>query len=391
MGDADVRILTPAFGRLALAAFVFFIAMGATFPVLPRYVRDEIGTGDTGVGIVLGAMAIGAIVGRPFVGRFGDRRGRGLLMVMGGLLAGAAMIGLLVADSIPALLALRVLFGFGGGATMVGGTTLAVDLAPASRSGEATSYVFVALHLGNGIGALLGEWLLNTWSYDAVWIAAGACMGASSLVALSLPNVVDDGLSLDAPVGLLHPRAIVPGMILGMGAIGFIGFNGFVPLFADEIGVGDVAPYFFAASITVVIVRFFGARLPDRLGPLRGGTIALVVMTAGLLLIGGLRSGAGLAAGSVVLAGGAAMLLPSLVTAAVDGVPVTQRSRALATYTLFLEISQAFGTVLFGGVAALSSYGTAYLVAAGTSVVALAMLRTLIPRRSSTARPSPAA
>ena len=117
------------------------------------------------------------------------------------------------------------------------------------------------------------------------------------------------------------------------------------------------------------------------MGPRRGGTIALVGVIAGLLLIGGWRTGAGLAAGSVVLAAGTAMLLPSLVGAAVQGVPATQRSFALATYTLFLEISNAFGAVLFGGVAAVSDYGTAYLVSAGFAVVSLVMLRALIPAR----------
>ncbi len=241
------------------------------------------------------------------------------------------------------------------------------------------------MHLGTGLGSVLGEWVLRTWSFDAVWIVSGTLMASTSLVALTLPNIVGDDAAghVDGRRNrLMHPQAIVPGAILGVGILGFIGFNAFVPLYADEIGIGDVAPYFLATSLTIVLIRSVGARLPDRLGPRLGGTIALVGVTAGLLVIGGWRTGVGLAVGAVVLAAGTAMLLPSLVSAAVAGVPATQRSFALATYTLFLEISNAFGAVLFGGVAAVSDYGTAYLVSAGLAVVALVMLRTLIPART---------
>lgn len=384
-GEPDARILGPQFARLALLAGVYFVAMGATFPVMPRFLRDELGATDTVVGLVLGSMAVGAILGRPVVGHMGDRRGRAVLMVAGGIVSALSMLGLLLSDATVVVLILRILLGAGQGATMVGATTMAIDLAPGHRSGEATSYIFVALHLGTGLGSLLGEWVLRTWSFDAVWTVSAALMAATSLIALTLPNVVGDDHAVHVDGSrnrLMHPQAIVPGAILGVGILGFIGFNAFVPLYADEIGVGDVAPYFLATSLTIVLIRGVGARLPDRLGPRLGGTIALVGVTAGLLVIGGWRTAAGLAVGSVVLAAGTAMLLPSLVGAAVAGVPATQRSFALATYTLFLEISNAFGAVLFGGVAAVSDYGTAYLVSAGLAVVSLVMLRTLIPART---------
>lgn len=372
--SARERVLDATFARLTAVAFVYFIAMGATFPVLPRFVRDELGAGDTAVGVVLGAMAVGAILARPGLGTVGDRRGRRLLLVVGGLVSAAAMAGHLVADGLVVLFLLRLLFGAGQGAVMVGATTLAVDSAPPQRSGEATSYVFVALHLGSGIGALVGEWLLQSRSFDAVWVMCAAAMAASALVALTLPRAIPADRA-DTTLPMLHPNAVLPGIILGIGTLGFIGYNAFVPLFADEIGVDNVAPYFLATSLTIVVIRAVGARLPDRLGPRRGGTLALVVITVGLAVIGTWRSAVGLGIGSVVLASGTALLLPSLVTAAVDGVPAAQRSRALATYTLFLELSAAIGGVLFGGVATVSSYGAAFVVAAGIAFGALVLVR----------------
>jgi len=373
-GSTPGRLFDASFARLTAVAFVFFMAMGATFPVLPRFVRDELGAGDTAVGVALGTMALGAILARPAIGTIGDRRGRRLLLVAGGLVSAVAMAGHLAVDGLGMLIVLRLVFGAGQGAVIVGATTLAVDSAPGDRSGEATSYVFVALHLGSGLGALLGEWLLQNRSFDAVWVMCAVAMSVSAVVALTLPRGIPNDPA-DTSLPMLHPRAVLPGIILGIGTLGFIGYNAFVPLFGDEIGVDNVAPYFLMTSLTIVAIRSMGARIPDRLGPRRGGSLALVVITAGLTIIGAWRTAVGLGVGSVVLASGTALLLPSLVTAAVDGVPAAQRSRAMATYTLFLEISAAVGGVLFGGVASVSTYGTAFLVAAGGAAVALVVLR----------------
>lgn len=374
MNSGTSRLLNAMFVRMNVAAFLYFLAMGATFPVLPRYVSDGLGQGDAAVGIALGAMAVGSVIARPAIGGIGDRRGRRILIISGGIISALAMAGHVGADSLAMLIILRVMFGIGQGALVVGATTMAVDQAPPDRSGEATSYVFVALHLGSGTGALLGEALLQARSFDAVWIACAVAMTASAVLATSLPPAVpDDGVH--AEIGMFHPTAVLPGVILGLGTLGFIGFNAFVPLFAEDIGIEDVAPFFLATSLTIVLIRSFGARLPDRLGPRLGGSIALVILSTGLFIIGIAESALVLGIGSVILAAGNAVLLPSLVAAAVAGVPAVQRSRALGTYTLFLEFSGALGGVFFGVIAGFSSYGAAFITAAAVSLATLVLLR----------------
>src|SRR4051794_41979224 len=53
-----------------------FLAVGAVLPVLPRYVRGPIGAGDVAVGVVTGAFAFTAVIGRPLGGRLAGARGR---------------------------------------------------------------------------------------------------------------------------------------------------------------------------------------------------------------------------------------------------------------------------------------------------------------------------
>ena len=75
-----------AFAGVFAATLLCFLAVGAVLPVLPRYVTGPLGAGDLAVGIVTGAFAFTAVIGRPIGGRIADRRGRRLVVVTGLLL-----------------------------------------------------------------------------------------------------------------------------------------------------------------------------------------------------------------------------------------------------------------------------------------------------------------
>ncbi|HZA87433.1 MAG TPA: hypothetical protein VE466_11170, partial [Acidimicrobiales bacterium] len=72
--DDDRSLLTPQFAVVMVAAFAYFIAMGALIPTVPRFVEDELGGGGLQVGIGVGSLAVTAALLRPWVGRLGDTR-----------------------------------------------------------------------------------------------------------------------------------------------------------------------------------------------------------------------------------------------------------------------------------------------------------------------------
>lgn len=357
----------------------FMVSFGATLPVLPRYVSDGLGQSDIAVGVVMGATAVSAIVLRPAIGRAGDARGRRVLIVGGALVTALGMAAQIPAASVPALIVARLIVGAGQGALFVGAATLVNDLAPADRRGEAASVFSVAIYVGLGFGPFLGEWLLGRASYDAVWIAVVCGLLLAAAIGLAAPPglpVVDDvpaapRTGLDR---LLHPAAVGPGIVLLLGVVGFIGFNTFVPLHGEEIGLDDVAAVFLLFSFVVLTVRLLGSRLPDAHGPVVIGTIALVASTIGLLGIATWLDPLGLYLSTVPLAIGSALLYPALMAAAVNSAPDNERSSAVATFTMFFEVATALGGAVLGIVAALTSYSGAFAVAALFSLSGLAYL-----------------
>ena len=385
------RLFARSYSIVVVATFGFFAAFGMSLPILPRYVVDVLGQGDVVVGLVFGAYAVSAVLVRPLIGRIGDVHGRRWLVLGGSLVTAIGLFGHLLADSVTILVMMRLLAGAGQAAVVVGFATMALDLAPTERQGEASSYVMVAVQLGIGAGPMLGELLLRAGSYDAVWVASGVGALLSLLAAGFLP--ADVRRRVVGRSGLFHPAGVRPGVIMGLGAIGFVGWLAFVPLYGDQIGLEQVAPVFLVCSGTVALVRTLGARLPDRIGAVTGATVALSLMAVGFVAMGVLRTPTGLYLTTIVMASGSALLAPSMVLAAIRGVEPQERARVMATYTMFMDIASAVGPSLLGLVAAVGGYGATFVTTGVIAAVGLVLLRTwLAPRLAlaPTGRVSPA-
>ena len=78
---------------------------------------------------------------------------------------------------------------------------------------------------------------------------------------------------------------------------------------------------------------------------------------------------------------GAALIMPGLVPVAVHGVEDHRRSSALATFTMFLDVSVALTGPLFGLIASGIGYRAVFVAGAFTSLIALVMTRLLLPAR----------
>ena len=174
-GPADIgRRPLAAFAGIFAVTLLALLSVGAVLPVLPVYVRGPIGAGDVAVGVVIGAYAVTGLIGRPFAGRFADRRGRRPVVVAGTLLAALAGLLYMVPAGLPGLIAARLVLGAGEGMVFTAGSAWIVDLAPEGRRGRVIGLYGLAVWTGLSIGPLIGEALLRVASYELVWAFAAA-------------------------------------------------------------------------------------------------------------------------------------------------------------------------------------------------------------------------
>ena len=372
--SAAPRLVSRDFLIVATSTLLFFVAFAMSIPVLPRYIVDVLGHGEAVVGLVFGANALAAVLARPMIGRIGDRHSRRALLVGGSVLTAIGLVAHVWADTVTLLVLARLVTGAGQAAVMVAATTIALDLAPATRRGEASSYIMVALQLGLGTGPLLGEIVLLRASYDAVWLLSA--VGALVCLATALGLTREPRRAApEQRARLIHPAGVRPGVVLGIGAIGFIGYLAFVPLFGEEVGLEQVGPLFLVSSGTIALVRLLAARLPDRIGPVPGASVALALMAVGLLGMAAWRTPVGLYTMTFVMASGSALLFPSLMLAATSSVPEDERARAMATFTVFIDVTGAIGPSVLGLLVAVGGFAGAFAAAGVAALVALGLLR----------------
>jgi MFS family permease len=373
-----------AFAGVMSATLVCFLAIGAALPVLPQYITGPLGAGDVEVGLVAGAFAFTAIIGRPFGGRLADRRGRKPVALVG--MALAALAGLLyyLPFGVAGLVLSRLVLGVGQGWVFTAGLAWTVDLAPVTRRGQAIGYFGLGVWGGLSFGPLLGELALDLGGYDLVWALTAALPLAGAAIAAQVPErselrpPVEDG----GGGGLLPREAVRPGTALFLASLGFAALAGFIVLHLDELGVGNGATVFTAFASTVVVTRLALAWVPDRAGARAAAVGAAVAQAIGLALIAA-TSGLPLAiAGALFMGAGFSLSFPALALTVVERVSDARRGAAMGAFTAFFDLGVGLGAPLAGAVSAVAGYPAAFAGASAAAVVGALVIVTDRPRPS---------
>jgi len=359
-----------AFVGIFASVLCCFAAIGAVLPILPRYVHGPLDSGDVAVGVVVGAFAFTAVIGRPIAGRLSDARGRRIIVIWGMLLSALGGALYLLPLGVPGLIFARLVLGVGDGWVFTAGATWIVDLAPPERRGQAIGIFGLSIWGGLAAGPVLGEALYGAGGYDLVW---GFAAVAPLLGALLARRVPDPHVPL-APAprherGPLLPREVrLPGFALALANVGYGTVAGFLVLHLAHRGIGHGAAAFTAFACAVVLARLALGRLPDRIGPQRTATGAFVAETVGLVLIGAAQSWWMAGAGAVVMGAGFSLLFPSLALLVMDRTGDEARGTAMGAFTAFFDVGVGLGAPLAGAVAAVGGYPVAFYVAAGCAV-----------------------
>jgi MFS family permease len=359
---------------ITLSTFAYFVSVGTLYPTLPRYVEGPLGGGSISVGLAIGAFSLAAVVLRPVVGRVGDTRGRRLLILAGAALVGTSVAAYVLVTNLMTLLLLRLVTGAGEAAFYVGAASAINDLAPEERRGEALSFFSLALYAGIALGPVLGESVLNHTHFDSAWITSAVCAFVAFVLALGIPDTREEHEGGARSTSIIHPAALLPGTILAAGIVGLTGFNSFIPLYVWTLGMTGSRLVFVTFSAVVLLVRGFGAQLPDRWGARLSARAALITSAAGLALIAMWAHPVGLFAGTVIFALGQALAFPALMTIAIRGAPSSERGSVVGTFTAFFDLAYGVGAIGLGAVVSLAGYRGMFAAASAAAVGGLGLL-----------------
>jgi MFS family permease len=378
-----------AFAGIFAVTGLGLLSVGATLPVIPRYVQGPIGGSDFSVGLVTGAFAITGLACRPLAGNLADSRGRKQIAVVGSLLSAVAGVLYFVPAGVPGLVVARLFLGAGEGMVYTAGSAWVVDLAPPERRGRIIGLYGLSIWGGLTLGPPIGELILRASDFELVWAFAAAAPLLGAVVAWRItdPYRNAEPAPLEART-LVERKSLLPGLGLALGVVGYAAVAAFLVLHLDERGIGHGAEVFAAFAATVVLARILGGWLPDRFGPVPCVIGAGLVESAGLLAIMVAESAAVAVAGALAMGAAFSLLLPSLALVVVNQVPESRRGAAMGTLTAFFDVGVGIGAPAAGVVAGYAGYSGAFAFAA-IAAACLVPLALVLRRATRSAPPAP--
>ena len=365
--------------RLVYAVtFCQFAAIGMYLTGIQLFVRDELAGSRAAVGLAVGAFSVTAVLSRPIVGRGVDQRGRKPFLYVGLALLALSSLGFLVADSLAAVVALRLVQGVNGACVYTCVAAMATDLAPPGRRASAIARMSLFQYAGIALGPSAASLLVDHADFVAVWLLATALAVVGLAVASQLPESGTDAMATRAELGrstrrLLHPAAVAPGLVLLTGGIGYASVTGFGSLYARHVDVSG-GLFYAVFAFTVIGVRLVSGTLADARGAAGVALPGLVLSAAGLLTMAVLQEPVAAIVGVAVFGIGFALVFPSLMAFAVGRVPDHERGEVLGSFTAFLDIGMGGGAYLIGAIADAAGFGAAYATPAVLCLAGAALL-----------------
>jgi MFS family permease len=365
---------------LYVATLCNFTAFGAYFTAIQLFVEDELGAGRDTVGLAVGSFFVSALLIRTVVGRRIDAHGRRPFLLGALGLLTLTSLGFLAADSVAAVVGLRLLQGVAGGTFYTTAAAVATDLAPPERRASAIARFSLFLYAGFATGPVLAEAVIDRAGFAPVWLVTAGLAAAAFVCAWLLPESGAASIERRAALGppqrrILHPGAVGPGVVLMTAAVGYASITGFSSLYARTIGLESSGLLYATFAVVIIGVRLVAGRLADTVGRVAVALPGLLLSAAGLGLLASVPRPAAAVLGVAAFGAGFALVFPALMALTVDRVDDHERGEALGSFTSFMDVGNGGGAYLVGAIADRSGFAAAYgtpavLCAAGAALLA---------------------
>ena len=165
--------------EVAVVAFLAFVSVLMAFGIdaaLPAFdeLRQDFGLDARGLSPAITGTPyfVGMAIGQLFFGILADRFGRRPIMLVGLSVYALGAFGAASADGLEVLLAARFVWGIGAAAPAVLRMAIARDLYAGERMARVVSLVTAVFLIGPIVVPFIGEWILLTGSWRAVFAVA---------------------------------------------------------------------------------------------------------------------------------------------------------------------------------------------------------------------------
>lgn len=369
MMSHNVQQSRPALWSLSfvlatLANGLLFMIFEMLLPTLPLYV-NTIGGNATDVGLVTGVFMVSAILIRPFAGYLLRLVNKKYLLIFGITINAVATGMYYLAETVSALLIIRLVHGLGFGLATTYLSTLVAEIIPKERRGEGMGYFGVGETVAISIGPMIGIAILEVFDYSRLFIGGlSILLLAALMIALTKspkkPNSVGETQQLK--VKLLEKRVFIPALLTLLVGVAASGIMSFFSLYAIEKDFQGIGWFFFIIALASFLVRLVSGKLFDRHGPSVILIPGALLATTGLLVLYVAQIDFTFYLAAALYGLGFGAIFPAIQTWCINLVEEHEHEYAMSTFFNFFDFGIGGGSLFLGILATNFSYGVVYLV-----------------------------
>lgn len=359
---------------------------------ITQFAMDAYGVNHSIAGLMVTVYVIAALFTRLFFGGRIDVWGVRRALVIGAAVNAASMALYLVSMPIAALMAVRVVHGFGF-AIMSGSAAAGAALViPRERYGEGIGYFSMMQALATGVGPFVAILITNIMDGYAPLFAFAAVVAVLALASLALLKLPDSGKSASQASGqpdsgnrasrangrptrgfkaLVQVSVLPLATVLFLCYLGYSGILSFVTLYASERGLEDaVSLYFVVYAIVILLTRPPVGRKVDRSGENSVLYWCFLSLAVGFVMLAFAVNGALLLASAAFIGFGIGATQSVTQAVIARDTPAGELGRANSTFFMSMDLGSGVGPVLIGTAIPVIGYTSAYLSLAAVAVLA---------------------
>lgn len=224
---------------LLMNLFIAFLGIGLVIPVLPT-IMNELNISGKIVGYMVAAFAITQLITSPFAGRWADKYGRKVMIVLGLFIFGFSEFLFGFGKSVEVLFISRMLGGVSAAFIMPAVTAFIADITTSATRSKALGYMSAAIStgfiIGPGIGGFLAEIGTRVPFYSAGVLGVFAAI--LSLALLKEPErAVEEEPAPGQTAGLRRifiPMYFIAFLLIFVSSFGLAAFESLFSLFFDH-------------------------------------------------------------------------------------------------------------------------------------------------------------
>lgn len=248
---------------LLMNLFIAFLGIGLVIPVTPT-IMNELNMSGATVGYMVAAFAITQLLFSPIAGRWADRFGRKLMIIIGLLFFSISEFLFGIGQSVEVLFISRMLGGLSAAFIMPAVTAFIADITTAQTRPKALGYMSAAISTGFIIGPGIGGFLADISSRLPFFFASAFALLAVilSIITLREPERNPENEEIKGQTAgikrVIAPMYFIAFMIIFISSFGLAAFESLFALFVDHkfgFTAKDIAIIITGGSIVGAIVQ----------------------------------------------------------------------------------------------------------------------------------------